>query len=95
MKRGGMDGKWPNIVYGCDRGWNWHVVVYANNELANIILKSWSSKIGHTGSCQRTKRVTIADATRCDMLDIDGMSDAHYNAHVHINKEPCCEQSQY
>ena len=35
------------------------------------------------------------DATRCGMLDIDGTSDAHYNAHIHINKGPGCERSQY
>jgi hypothetical protein len=68
-------------------------VVYANNETVNIILESWSSRIGRAG-CQSTKRVTIADATRCDMLGIDGMSDAHYSAHVYTNKEPRCERSQ-
>lgn len=70
------------------------VVVYANNEMANIILESWSSILGRTGACQRTKRAAIADATCYDMLEIDGMSDAHYNAHAHINKKPRCEQSQ-
>jgi len=28
------------------------------------------------------------------MLETDGMGDAHYNAHVHISKEPRCEQGQ-
>jgi len=70
------------------------LVVYANNEVANIISGSWSSKRGRTGPCQGNKRATIADATRCDTLGIDRMSDARYNARALVNKKPCCERSQ-
>ena len=68
-----MDGKWPDISYGCDRGWNWHVVVYANNEVANIILKSCHQKSATEALVKERNGPTIADATRCDMLEIDGI----------------------
>lgn len=54
-----------------------------------MIIKNWP----HSAR-QRTKRVGHCDATLCDMLETNGMSDTHYSAHVRISKGSRCKWSQ-